>query len=109
MSLHKKPLTELEKRGLLAHNLPIETPSQLSDAFRCGVSFANEWHKPDMSPTGDDPEILMIIPAYWTGEPRIVKGWFKSSRGSFAYESYEHCNDTVLAWSYLPELPEWVK
>lgn len=40
MSMHKKPLTELEREGLLLHGLDIGKPSQLSDCFRHGIKFA---------------------------------------------------------------------
>lgn len=40
MSMHKLPLSELEEEGLKAHGLSIETPSQLSDAFRQGIAWA---------------------------------------------------------------------
>lgn len=40
MSMHRKPLTELEEEGLYAHGLIVGTPSQLSDAFRQGVAWA---------------------------------------------------------------------
>lgn len=40
MSLHKKPLSELEREGLEAHGLDIGKPSQLSDVFRLGVAWA---------------------------------------------------------------------
>jgi hypothetical protein len=40
MSMHKIPLTEVERAGLLKHGLDIGTPSQLSDAFRQGVRHA---------------------------------------------------------------------
>lgn len=40
MSMHKIPLTELERKGLELHRLPIGTPSQLSDCFRAGMSWA---------------------------------------------------------------------
>lgn len=40
MSMHRKPLTPLEESGLRAHGLDIGTPSQLSDAFRQGVRWA---------------------------------------------------------------------
>ncbi|MGM0858609.1 MAG: hypothetical protein ACQEW0_16240 [Pseudomonadota bacterium] len=41
MSMHKTPLTELERAGLEAHGLPTGKPSQLSDCFRSGVAWAN--------------------------------------------------------------------
>lgn len=40
MSDHKKPLTALEESGLIAHRLPIGKPSQLADAFRHGIAWA---------------------------------------------------------------------
>lgn len=40
MSLHNKPLTELERQGLLANGLSTDKASQLSDAFRLGVAWA---------------------------------------------------------------------
>lgn len=42
MSMHNKPLTDLERSGLEAHGLPIGKPSQLSDCFRSGVSWAQQ-------------------------------------------------------------------
>lgn len=40
MSMHRIPLTELERVGLTNHGLPIGNPSQLSDIFRHGVKWA---------------------------------------------------------------------
>lgn len=40
MSMHRIPLTDLERRGLEAHGLEIGTPSQLSDVFRQGMAYA---------------------------------------------------------------------
>jgi hypothetical protein len=40
MSMHKVPLTKLERDGLEAHHLAIGTPSQISDCFRLGVQWA---------------------------------------------------------------------
>lgn len=42
----KTPLTPLELEGLLKHKLPIDRPSQLSDAFRLGMAFALSQPKP---------------------------------------------------------------
>lgn len=39
MSMHKIPLTDTEREGLQTHSLDIGTASQLSDAFRQGVSW----------------------------------------------------------------------
>lgn len=42
MSNHKTPLTDLERRGLIAHGLAqrIGKPSQLADVFRAGIAWA---------------------------------------------------------------------
>lgn len=40
MSMHKRPLSLLEREGLEAHKLPIGEPSQLSDSFRSGIEWA---------------------------------------------------------------------
>jgi hypothetical protein len=42
MSMHKLPMTEVEREGLLHNNLSIDKPSQLSDAFRLGIKWAEE-------------------------------------------------------------------
>lgn len=42
MSMHNIPLTDIERVGLHAHKLPIGEPSQLSDAFRLGVRWAQQ-------------------------------------------------------------------
>lgn len=42
MSMHKIPLSKLERDGLTKHGLDIGTPSQLSDCFRLGVRFAKD-------------------------------------------------------------------
>lgn len=39
MSMHKEPLTDLEREGLEAHRLPIGTPSQSADCFCNGMRF----------------------------------------------------------------------
>lgn len=40
MSMHKIPLTEIEREGLIKHHLPVDQPSQGSDCFRLGVQWA---------------------------------------------------------------------
>ncbi|OQA27952.1 MAG: hypothetical protein BWY57_03568 [Betaproteobacteria bacterium ADurb.Bin341] len=42
MSMHLKPLTPIEEEGLLAHGLPVGKPSQLADAFRLGMAWADK-------------------------------------------------------------------
>lgn len=40
MELHKEPITPLEESRLRAHGFPVDSPNQLSDAFRQGVKWA---------------------------------------------------------------------
>ena len=40
MSMHRIPLTELERTGLINHGLAVGKLSQLSDVFRHGVKWA---------------------------------------------------------------------
>lgn len=42
MSMHKIPLTELEREGLNRHHLVVDAPSQLSDGFRLGMKWAQD-------------------------------------------------------------------
>ena len=40
MSMHKKPMSQLEISGLVEHGLKTNEPSQLSDCFRAGIKFS---------------------------------------------------------------------
>lgn len=53
MSMHRIPLTELEREGLSKHGLDIGTPSQLSDCFRLGMRWALEeqWNPANTPPS----------------------------------------------------------
>lgn len=46
MSMHKQPLTKLEQEGLEKHGLPVDSPSQLSDAFRQGIAWLQSQVEP---------------------------------------------------------------
>jgi hypothetical protein len=62
--MHKVPLTPIEEDGLIAHRLPIGTPSQLSDVFRHGIAFAKQYYDPN------DPycaALDAIDGAHWLG------------------------------------------
>ena len=58
MSIHKKPLTQLEEEGLRAHGLPIGTPSQLSDVFRYGIAWAASQNQSEVQKLRDECEYL---------------------------------------------------
>jgi hypothetical protein len=48
MSMHKVPLTKLERDWLEAHHLKIVTPNQLSDCFRSGVKWAEKYYREEL-------------------------------------------------------------
>lgn len=54
MSMHKTPLTELERKGLEAHGLDVGTPSQLSDCFRLGMKWALDTNQINIHPTSEE-------------------------------------------------------
>jgi hypothetical protein len=43
MSMHKIIPSNHERKGLELYKLPVGTPSQPSDFFRCGYDWANRW------------------------------------------------------------------
>lgn len=59
MSMHKIPCTTLEEKGLVGHHLPVGKPSQLSDAFRYGMLWAQNnmnltWISSKTPPVNED-------------------------------------------------------
>jgi hypothetical protein len=66
MSMHKKPLTDIEREGLKQHGLPIGTPSQLSDSFRLGIAWALAQH--------GEPQGWKLVPVEPTQE-MLAKSW----------------------------------
>ena len=60
MSMHIKPLTPIEEAGLRAHGLPVGTPSQLADAFRFGVAWADK-ARAEPQPDADGPWKTAVI------------------------------------------------
>ena len=79
MSMHKKPLTQLEEEGLRAHGLPIGTPSQLSDVFRHGVAWAAAQDQGEVQRLR--PAIAMVLQAL---DRDAAEG--KAARGEMAAE-----------------------
>lgn len=63
MSMHKIPLTDLEREGLILHHLPVGTPSQLSDAFRLGMQWCAKHH----SMIDAEQEIIDVLSIDFTG------------------------------------------
>lgn len=80
MSMHKKPLTLLERAGLEAHGLDIGTPSQLSDAFRQGIAYALE----SVAPAAVDFNLDVDLPPHKISDQRYsetVKVSFDAAEG----------------------------
>lgn len=57
MSLHKTPLTNDEREGLILHNLSITNPSQLTDSFRLGM----KWQQKKMAEAQVELETLQLM------------------------------------------------
>ena len=118
MSMHKIPLTELERDGLKAHGLDIGTPSQLSDCFRHGVKWALDNSVPKWIPVSErlpdsDDEVLVYpfpdnsygirLGTYHPYEGKLKGKWtYEEERHSY-YEQVEINN--VTHWMPLPAAP----
>lgn len=75
MSMHKTPLTEIERTGLEKHRLPVGAPSQLSDCFRLGVKHGLE---ANTQAVPDGPTEKMIdegLNAYYGISPYSPSVW----------------------------------
>lgn len=70
MSMHIKPLTPIEEAGLRAHGLPVGKPSQLADAFRLGMAWADKARtSPWKSAVIDQLVIAHILTAEHESDP----------------------------------------
>ena len=116
MSMHRIPLTELERAGLINHGLDVGKPSQLSDVFRHGMKWATDnsvikWISVGerLPAYGDD----CLIVAEGKSEPEnIVYEFTKnkfSSEDQFVSipggEDYFYARN-VSFWMPLPTAPE---
>ena len=85
MSMHNKPLTDLEESGLKAHGLAVGTASQLSDSFRLGMNWVQSQRKTTEIKDRNGNEIFFgdtlrfadkwewyRSPKYWFMEPEEV-------------------------------------
>lgn len=101
MSMHKIPLTELERAGLTAHGLDIGKPSQLSDVFRHGVKWALDNAVPQWIPVSErlpyDDELVLVYDSEGTHGHvytlRVYKQFFDKFK-------------CVTHWMPLPKAPE---
>ena len=100
MSMHRIPLTELERAGLINHGLAVGKPSQLSDAFRHGMKWATD---------NSVMEGLKIVPvepnpAQFGGMARDVIQWMRFT------ESKNQHSESLVKWlkDMGNEIPEWL-
>lgn len=114
MSMHKIPLTELEREGLNANRLPIGTPSQLSDCFRHGVKWALDNAVPKWISIGDR------LPVYGddcliVADGEVVNLIFEFKENKFSGDDYFQADDVdgtlfntrhVTHWMPLPAAPD---
>lgn len=83
MSMHKTPLTDVEREGLEKHGLGqnIGKPSQLADAFRQGVKWGQEQEREACAKTCEDYadstsafDLHRRVSAYWCADLIRKKG-----------------------------------
>ena len=67
MSMHIKPLTPIEEAGLRAHGLPVGKPSQLADAFRLGMAWADK-ARAEAALSEPQPDAGLIGVQWWLAE-----------------------------------------
>ena len=119
MSMHRIPLTELERTGLINHGLAVGKPSQLSDVFRHGMKWAMDNSVMGWISVGDRLPAYgnyCLIVAEGKSEPEnIVYEFIKnkfSSDDQFvsipSEEDYFYARN-VSHWMPLPSAPEQVK
>ena len=114
MSMHRIPLTELERAGLINHGLDVGKPSQLSDAFRHGMKWAldnvkavSQWVPvSERLPENEDtyfclghngtPFVCLFRTTKYEG-----KIWLRSTGTKRIYG--------ITHWMPLPPVPEQVK
>ena len=100
MSMHKIPLSELERKGLTKHGLNIGTPSQLSDCFRSGMKWALDnavpegWKLAPVEPTAEQ----------YGGLARDIIQWMR-----FTPSSDQH-SQSLIEWlkNMGNEIPSWL-
>jgi len=66
MSMHKKPVTDLEREGLILHGLGryVGKPSQLADVFRQGIAWALDYKEPRTSQQIVDDTVEVALQLY---------------------------------------------
>jgi hypothetical protein len=104
MSMHKIPLTELERSGLQHHGLNIGTPSQLSDVFRLGVKHALA------AVAHETPPGFVLVPLVMTPEMQEVtneEGWtwadVLAAANSVTEEQYAQAGDAEPPFTEVPD------
>ena len=118
MSMHLKPMTPEEESGLRAHGLPVGTPSQLADAFRFGVAWADKaraeprpdadgwipwaggkWQTIETAPK--DKFVLLCGPSGYTTTPLVFTTGIMCSN-YHAGRWIDHANDDLVDWGFEP-------
>lgn len=119
MSMHKIPLTDLEKQGLIEHGLSMDSPSQLSDSFRLGVQFATkEFNKTTVQLSKEkcalqakvDALMLEFCPEEMTKEQ--IECWQESQIKYDVQQSVRYSQElsgSKLTDSQWKQISEWAK
>lgn len=88
MSMHRIPLTELERAGLINHGLDVGRPSQLSDVFRHGMKWAldnvkavSQWIPVSERLPDENYCYLLVVKKYWNeGQPQVCYSFYIKDR-----------------------------
>ena len=106
MSMHKIPLTELEREGLNSHRLVVAAPSQLSDCFRLGMKWAQDnasadgWIHIDVKP--ELHQAVLCKTEYADGTPAaLIRHW--NGKSGFLGEGGKK-DKFVKGWMPLPSV-----
>jgi len=98
MSMHKLPLTEIEREGLRTHGLSINKPSQLSDCFRLGIQW-QEKHSGIVPSQNNDNSTATKNEEKYTLINEIHKGILIDLFDSFV-EQHDWSSETKTACTY---------
>lgn len=110
MSIHKIPLTDLEREGLTKHYLAVDAASQLSDCFRFGMKWAqdnasqNEWISVGDRLPKDAQLVLFRLKNATKTEKGMHLAGCKTFETEYSCDFYNY--DDVTHWMPLPTPPK---
>ena len=108
MSIHRIPLTELERAGLINHGLDVGKPSQLSDVFRRGMKWAIDNSAIKWIPVSERlPEYGTNVLIVVDGETEAENQVFEFKIGKWASRGFFESNKDDGGYYYVREVEYW--